>query len=343
MIERNESNVDTAVERQRLSDVPRDPSVSVHARRDAIAYPLNIACYVQHTPIPRNILSRNIIRPYSRVGYLNISVTPDTKHPSISHMLKGQRLSDLYADLVVQDKREGELKRRKGENMDFDGMFEAEVRDEMAKDEIHLLKQELGHHQQKMDEYEDLRQEYDELQDKIDNSLENLDGQDEAFTVLNKKRQDMKAKHKEVRESLKTLEGKVKNKPADGDTGQGVEFEDARVYHLWALAQKAGMNEKELASLKTELGHFESRVRKAEYLSDKVKKMDLKFQEGQDVNTKEHESLKEKAQFHNRKTAHLFTDECCLHIRISYLVPLIQHHIVPVVRQQRLLLYDQGA
>ncbi|XP_052775018.1 alpha-2-macroglobulin receptor-associated protein-like [Mya arenaria] len=265
-------------------------------------------------------------------------------------MLKGQRLSDLYADLVVQDKREGELKRRKGENMDFDGMFEAEVRDEMAmilekyglthhfpsdvygsrrqgrrrpehdikdkklqkmiskavkegfsEDEIHLLKQELGHHQQKMDEYEDLRQEYDELQDKIDNSLENLDGQDEAFTVLNKKRQDMKAKHKEVRESLKTLEGKVKNKPADGDTGQGVEFEDARVYHLWALAQKAGMNEKELASLKTELGHFESRVRKAEYLSDKVKKMDLKFQEGQDVNTKEHESLKEKAQFHNRK------------------------------------------
>jgi hypothetical protein len=40
----------------------------------------------------------------------------------------GPKLADLYADLKIQDKVELELKKLKAEDMDKDGMKEAEVR-----------------------------------------------------------------------------------------------------------------------------------------------------------------------------------------------------------------------
>lgn len=43
-------------------------------------------------------------------------------------MLKGPVLSDLYADLIVQDKKERDLKKIKTENADPDGLKEAETR-----------------------------------------------------------------------------------------------------------------------------------------------------------------------------------------------------------------------
>ena len=47
-------------------------------------------------------------------------------------MLKEKRLSDLYADLQVQDRREVDLKLRKTEGVDNEGLFEAQVRKERA-------------------------------------------------------------------------------------------------------------------------------------------------------------------------------------------------------------------
>lgn len=51
---------------------------------------------------------------------------------SLLQVLKGNRLSDLYADLVIQDKQEMELKKRKVDSMDRDGLFEAEVRQRLV-------------------------------------------------------------------------------------------------------------------------------------------------------------------------------------------------------------------
>ena len=47
---------------------------------------------------------------------------------AILQVLKGHVLSDLYADLIIQDKREKDLKKIRSENADPDGLHEAETR-----------------------------------------------------------------------------------------------------------------------------------------------------------------------------------------------------------------------
>lgn len=84
--------------------------------------------------------------------------------------------------------------------------------------------------------------------DKVDNSIENVDGQVEIHREINNKRKEMKVKHKKLREDFSSIEGRIK----DPGNKEG-KFEDSRVYHLWALAQKAGMNEQELESFR--VGH----------------------------------------------------------------------------------------
>ncbi|XP_052268637.1 alpha-2-macroglobulin receptor-associated protein-like [Dreissena polymorpha] len=270
-------------------------------------------------------------------------------------VLKEKRLSDLYADLQVQDRREVDLKLRKTEGVDNEGLFEAQVRKEMAvildrygltrhfpgenysgspgyqpnengslplnirdnrlKDllnkaqiegfsdaEMSLLHEEMHHHQEKMDEYEQLRAEYEQLEGKIDNSVENIDDQTDTYARMSDVKKEMKAKHKEVQESLKTTEDRVKN------PGVHEIFQDPRVYHLWALAQKAEMDENELSSIKTELEHFERRIKKAEYMSGKVRSLEEKLQSGQDVNPADQASWREKADFQNRKVEKYHND-----------------------------------
>ncbi|XP_045212634.2 alpha-2-macroglobulin receptor-associated protein-like [Mercenaria mercenaria] len=262
-------------------------------------------------------------------------------------VLKGKRLTDLYADLVIQDKREKELKKQKFDGKDKFGLFEADVRqglveiikkyglseyfpnerysegmnekrsrdkhyqikdDRLVKilknarkegftdTEIQLLKEELGHHQLKLDEYNSLKLDYEVLEDQVDNSLENLDEQEKLWSELAQKKKDMKDKHKQFREGLKRLENQV----TDRDNSAGV-FEDPRVYKLWALALKAGMNEAELESVRKELTHFENRIRKAEYIQSQLEKSEQKQNSGVQVDEKEHEELRQKANQINKK------------------------------------------
>jgi beta-N-acetylglucosaminidase len=81
--------------------------------------------------------------------------------------------------------------------------------------------------------------------EKVDNSLDNLDEQEKVWSELAKKKQEMKDKHKDYREGLERLKGKV----TDKDNSAAV-FEDPRVYKLWALAQKTGMSKEELDSVR---------------------------------------------------------------------------------------------
>lgn len=261
-------------------------------------------------------------------------------------VLDEKRLADLYADLVIQDKHEKELKKRKFDNMDKDGLFEADVRQRLVEiikkyglsdyfptdsgsdgktvqraedtyelkddrlkkilknarkegftdNEIQLLKEELGHHQVKLDEYNSLKRDYEVLEEKIDNSLESLDEQEVIWSELAQKKRDMKDKHKEFRDGLKRLENKVTDK--DNSAGK---FEDPRVYKLWALAQKAGLDAAELESVRKELTHFENRIRKAEFIQDQLKKTESKLQAGVQVDVNEHAELQERAKLFNRK------------------------------------------
>lgn len=65
------------------------------------------------------------------------------------------------------------------------------------------------------------------------------------WSELAQRKIDMKDKHKQFREGLKRTE----NKLADWENSAG-KFEDPRVYKLWALAQKAGLDETELESIR---------------------------------------------------------------------------------------------
>ena len=52
--------------------------------------------------------------------------------------LSGPKLADLYADLTVQDKVERQLKKLRAEDMDKDGLKEAEVRQRMLGIFVHV-------------------------------------------------------------------------------------------------------------------------------------------------------------------------------------------------------------
>ncbi|XP_060602826.1 alpha-2-macroglobulin receptor-associated protein-like [Ruditapes philippinarum] len=260
-------------------------------------------------------------------------------------VLNDKRQTDLYADLVIQDRKERDLKQQKFEGKDKFGLLEADVRksfveiiekyglseyfpnekltqgkkptrdpayqlkDEKLKEllkrarkegftdtEMQLLKEELGHHQLKLDEYFSLKQEYEALEEKVDNSLDNLDEQEKVWSELAKKKQEMKDKHKDYREGLERLKGKV----TDKDNSAAV-FEDPRVYKLWALAQKTGMSKEELDSVRKELTHFENRIRKAEYIQNELEKAEEKRKSGGQLDTRQHEELKQKAEQFNKK------------------------------------------
>ena len=62
---------------------------------------------------------------------------------------------------------------------------------------------------------------------------------------MEKTKREMKDKQKEIKEHYETMKKKMLN----AKTQEG-EFKDPRVYHLWALAQKSGMSEAELNSIK---------------------------------------------------------------------------------------------
>lgn len=166
--------------------------------------------------------------------------------------------------------------------------------------ELQLLKEEMGHYQMKIDEYESLKMEYETLEEQVDNSLDNLEQQGNIWKELAQKKKDMKDRHKEFREGLKRLEGKVGDKVGDKDNSFA-EFEDSRVYQLWALAQKAGFEEDELESVKKELTHFENRIKKAEFVQSQVNRVAEKKDAGGEVDLQEYEQLQDRAKHFHKK------------------------------------------
>ncbi|XP_061191122.1 alpha-2-macroglobulin receptor-associated protein-like [Saccostrea echinata] len=223
----------------------------------------------------------------------------------------GPKLADLYADLKIQDKVEIELKKLKAEDMDKDGMKEAEVRQRLMdllekynmKNVVSMPKpQDISNeipetfdHQlrdkklQKLwkkaefagfseSELEKLKEEFLHHQMKVDeyNSLqENFNLRDDYEDNLIDVEQNRVKKNKKL--ELKTMYKDLKTEydklesMAAGVNVPDKSFQDPRVYELWALAQRARMSPTELESIKTELQHFEHRLQKHEYYQDQLR------------------------------------------------------------------------
>lgn len=89
------------------------------------------------------------------------------------------------------------------------------------------------------------------------------------------KTNEVREKHRQIRENYDRLERKTAEKSADSD------FIEPKVQGLWKIAQAANFSVDELASIKVELHHFESKFLKlrtmhAEHALNKERNKDLK-------------------------------------------------------------------
>ncbi|XP_041363164.1 alpha-2-macroglobulin receptor-associated protein-like [Gigantopelta aegis] len=169
-------------------------------------------------------------------------------------------------------------------------------------EELDKLKEEFWHQQMKLDEYNNLLLELDETEDTSDNSIERFKKTEMDPKSLKEKHADMKDVHKKIRDGYLKLESLTVKKD--------LEFQDPRVYQLWALAQKANMSEKDLESFRMELKHFEHRITKYEYIKEQVyySKQSLK-DVGKDRELEDkHLELEEKEKHYALKVKKLHTD-----------------------------------
>ncbi|XP_072759848.1 alpha-2-macroglobulin receptor-associated protein [Anoplolepis gracilipes] len=141
-------------------------------------------------------------------------------------------------------------------------------------EELETLKQEFHHHQEKVDEYMSLLKEQSGDSEKSENMLHlksekwNLLEEEEELSnnLPNKKLSHMektnllREKHLELRNAFDRLDRLTAKGPNHRD------FIEPKVQGLWKIALEAKFSPEELASLKEELLHYESRLLKLRHL-----------------------------------------------------------------------------
>ncbi|XP_074598090.1 alpha-2-macroglobulin receptor-associated protein [Brevipalpus obovatus] len=128
-------------------------------------------------------------------------------------------------------------------------------------EQLQILKEEFMSHQDKFDDYHRLIREFENMENSI-----HIDEEEKTMRMKNKE-QFLQDKHIQVKKSYDTLKSKVRE--ASVKTGDG-DFDEPRVQKLWDLAKKSNFAPDELASLKEELTHYQTRVRKLKYFEDQL-------------------------------------------------------------------------
>ncbi|XP_034115943.1 alpha-2-macroglobulin receptor-associated protein [Drosophila albomicans] len=145
-------------------------------------------------------------------------------------------------------------------------------------DELKSLKQEFDHHQDKVDVYYSLLEQVGTMDtDKHENAINtedldnyNLISNDPNENEINSHQQNvqkfqndlnsLRGHHTGIKDHYDRLERLVSSGPHSQD------FIEPKVQGLWRVAQASNFTDKELASIKTELHHFESRLLKLRHL-----------------------------------------------------------------------------
>ncbi|KAH8236495.1 hypothetical protein KR026_003696 [Drosophila bipectinata] len=173
-------------------------------------------------------------------------------------------------------------------------------------DELKTLKQEFNHHQDKVDVYYSLLENIGTVDtEKHENAINtedldnyNLISNDPNENEIKTHAQNVKkfendlnalrGHHTGIKDHYERLERLVSSGPHSQD------FIEPKVQGLWRVAQSSNFTEKELASIKTELYHFESRLlklrhlhaehalHKEKYKSEKVKDKGNRFEDMED-------------------------------------------------------------
>eukprot|EP00090_Calanus_glacialis_P042567 TRINITY_DN75476_c0_g1_i1.p1 TRINITY_DN75476_c0_g1~~TRINITY_DN75476_c0_g1_i1.p1 ORF type:complete len:337 (-),score=122.19 TRINITY_DN75476_c0_g1_i1:215-1225(-) len=215
--------------------------------------------------------------------------------------LTESKLEKLYSELKVQDKDELTLKKLRGEGSDKDGSKEAEVRKKfnsimlsyglggtpdntdspqtpakalfkdkklqrlwdkaeqagLVGEELIALQEEFKHHQRKVDEYNTLLELVGDRDSKRYNEIKK-ELKDEEFDIRDTNEVTRKAK--EMKQNYDRLHRLATNQ------GEEHQFGEPKVAGLWKLALMAKFEPEELESLREELGHYERRLEKMQFI-----------------------------------------------------------------------------
>lgn len=140
-------------------------------------------------------------------------------------------------------------------------------------EELEILKQEFGHHQEKIDFYykllEDVTKSANDvhlnaIDEEDHDSFNEIVGKEEGDSKKNDVHQnanELREKHRELRDNIDRLERMA----AKGPNSQ--EFVEPKVQGLWRVAVASDFTQDELASMKIELLHYESRLLKLRHMN----------------------------------------------------------------------------
>jgi len=219
------------------------------------------------------------------------------------------KLERLYSKLKVQDKDELTMKKLKTEGGDKEGIKEAEVRRKFAlvmdefglgggaaqddkeveptkalfrdkkltrlwekaeksglnSEELTALQEEFRHHQRKVDEYHMLLEMAGEDDGKRLNDIQRELDMD-VFDIRDTN--EYHKKGKALKRDYERLHRLATNQPVESP------FHEPKVAGLWKLALESKFEPEELASLRQELAHYETRLEKMHFLQAELKLVD---------------------------------------------------------------------
>nr|CAG4637169.1 EOG090X09CU [Ceriodaphnia reticulata] len=175
------------------------------------------------------------------------------------------KLKTLYSELKVQDKEELQLKRLKADNMDKDGLLEADLRRKFGSI---IERYGLGDHFDKdlidteSNKADSTTNSHSLFKDKKLNKLW-LKAESAGFTETELKtlKEEFIHHQEKVLQFYSLLEEHNSRKLRE-ERPKSRDFEEPKVQGLWKIALKGDFTSEELESLRTELRHYEQRLQK---------------------------------------------------------------------------------
>ncbi|PZC78934.1 hypothetical protein B5X24_HaOG217024 [Helicoverpa armigera] len=193
----------------------------------------------------------SIMSGYGLLHHFEPGVAKEKDHPAYN-----SAMDDYINKSIFKDKKLNYLW-SKAENSGF------------TMEELLALREEFTHHQEKIDQYYDLLSDDSPKDDAFKNVIneDELDKFNEISAQTNEMTKDfidkanlIRDKHNDLRDGYDRLQRVIAKAP------NNKEFIEPKVQGLWKIAVAANFTTEELASLKVELQHYESRLLKLRHL-----------------------------------------------------------------------------
>jgi len=155
--------------------------------------------------------------------------------------------------------------------------------------ELAELETELTHHETKQDELVRLLDGFDDGLFTNEVPQASLQPEENLSPEMNLKLRKTKAR--EIKETLTFEYDRLKNKVMSADEGG---FADPKVQDFWRRAQRANFTEEELSSLKEELQHFQRKIEKHSWISNRIEDAEADVKDGKMLNAVNHGELRER-------------------------------------------------